>query len=337
MPSRKQNRDAREVRFHRLPGRVDRCYDGAAYARVNHSHSPSRRRCRGNKVPTMSTSSEVHVTTWAAAHSEAEITQRNDRIASEVPIALTYNRMSHVVMMATPADLEDFALGFSLTEGMIGAVDDLLATRVIPREGGIEVAMTISEDWFDRLSTQRRNLVGRTGCGLCGAENIQQALRYPTPVGQAIRVTHRALQKAIDGLVRHQPLQGETGATHGAAWCSLAGDVLQVREDVGRHNALDKLIGSLYRAGFDPAEGFVFVSSRASYEMVYKTAAAGIELIMAVSAPTTLAVEFARRSGVTLVGFARSGRHNIYTFAERVGEMERNDQPAPVPGVVIDA
>lgn len=282
----------------------------------------------------MSIFREVKVTNWvtdgaanrltngAAGASRADVGVRNDRIATETPIALTYNRVSHVVMMATPADLEDFALGFSLTEGLIGGVGDLLATRVIPREGGIEVAMTITDDWFDRLSTQRRNMAGRTGCGLCGAETIGQALRYPAPVGFSIRVSNAALQNAIDQLGRHQPLQGETGATHGAAWCSLAGEILRVREDVGRHNALDKLIGSLFRDGFDPATGFVFVSSRASYEMVYKTAAAGVELIMAVSAPTTLAVDFALRSGITLVGFARSGRHNIYTFPERIGDWQ---------------
>jgi FdhD protein len=274
----------------------------------------------------MSIFREVKVTNWvtdaAAGPSRPDIGVRTDRIATETPIALTYNRVSHVVMMATPADLEDFALGFSLTEGLIGGVGDLLATRVVPREGGIEVAMTITDDWFDRLSTQRRNMAGRTGCGLCGAETIQQALRYPAPVALSIRVSNAALQNAIDHLGEYQPLQGETGATHAAAWCSLAGEILRVREDVGRHNALDKLIGSLFRDGFDPATGFVFVSSRASYEMVYKTAAAGIELIMAVSAPTTLAVEFALRSGITLVGFARSARHNIYTFPERIGDWQ---------------
>jgi FdhD protein len=274
----------------------------------------------------MSTFREVHVTNWvtnrvtsqALGTSGPDVGVHIDRIATEVPVALTYNRMSHVVMMATPADLEDFALGFSLTEGLIGGVEDLMATRIVPRDDGIEVAMTIGEAWFDRLSTRRRNMAGRTGCGLCGAETIQQALRYPAPVGLTVRVSHAALQHAIDHLGQHQPLQGETGATHGAAWCSLAGEILRVREDVGRHNALDKLIGSLFRDGFDPTTGFVFVSSRASYEMVYKTAAAGIELIMAVSAPTTLAVEFALRCGVTLIGFARPGRHNIYTSPERV-------------------
>ena len=257
---------------------------------------------------------------WRAGAAAGSGRPVDDRIASEVPVALTYNRVSHVVMMATPANLEDFAVGFSITEGLIGGFDDLNAVRIIPREGGIELAMTISEEWFDRLTTQRRNMTGRTGCGLCGAENIEQALRQPAAVERKMEVRNQALQKAISALEEHQPLQAETGASHGAAWCALNGEILQLREDIGRHNALDKVIGSLFRTGFDPAAGFLLVSSRASYEMVYKTAAAGVELIMAVSAPTTLAVEFAQRTGVTLVGFARPGRHNIYTFGARISD-----------------
>jgi FdhD protein len=268
----------------------------------------------------MSTWQRVSVSSWREEQPDAGT--GDDRIAAEVPVALTYNRMSHVVMMATPSDLEDFGLGFSVTEGLIGSPADLLGSRVIPRPGGLELAMTIGADWFDRLATQRRNMTGRTGCGLCGAENIEQALRFPGPVGQMLEVTHGALQRAVAALDRHQPLQAETGAAHGAAWCSRDGRVLQLREDVGRHNALDKLIGSLLRAGFDPSSGFALVSSRASYEMVSKAAAAGIELLMTVSAPTTLAVEFAERCGVTLVGFARPGRHNVYTFKERISDWE---------------
>jgi FdhD protein len=271
----------------------------------------------------VSESGRVQVRNWrrdqATGHT-GEDEFRTDRIAAEVPVALTYNRMSHVVMMATPLDLEDFAVGFSTTEGVVGSLDDISGIRIIPRPGGIELALTISEDWFDRLATRRRNLVGRTGCGLCGAENIEQALRYPKPVANSFSVSHAALQAAVGDLENHQPLQAETGAAHGAAWCSSDGVIIAVREDVGRHNALDKLIGSLVRGSYQPDAGFVLVSSRASYEMVYKAAAAGIELIMAVSAPTTLAVEFAERSGVTLVGFARPGRHNIYTFPERITE-----------------
>jgi len=263
-------------------------------------------------------SREVRVINWQAGQDPDIACIRTDSIAAEAPVALTYNRMSHVVMMATPLDLEDFAVGFSITEGLVGRPDDILAVRIIPRPGGVELAVTITEDWFDRLATHRRNMVGRTGCGLCGAENIEQALREPNAVSHSLSIGHDAIQKVLEQLESLQPLQAETGASHGAAWCGPDGAIALVREDVGRHNALDKLIGSLFRRGFDPKSGFVLVSSRASYEMVYKTAAAGIEMIVAVSAPTTLAVEFAERSGVTLVGFARPGRHNVYTFPERI-------------------
>jgi FdhD protein len=270
----------------------------------------------------VSVSHSIRVSNWRQGQAGGARAPVDDHIASEVPVALTYNRSSHVVMMATPSDLEDFGLGFSMTEGLVGSPEDLLDLRLVPRAGGIEIAMTISADWFDRLATQRRNMAGRTGCGLCGAENIEQALRKPEPVEHFVTVNHSALQKAVMALDRHQPLQADTGASHGAAWCDLDGEIIGLREDVGRHNALDKLIGSLFRSGFDPSAGFVLVSSRASYEMVYKTAAAGIELIVAVSAPTTLAVEFAERSGITLVGFARPGRHNVYTFRERIEDWE---------------
>jgi FdhD protein len=262
----------------------------------------------------MSNSRVVPVANWREGSQQG----REDHIAAEVPVALTYNHLSHVVMMATPDDLEDFGLGFSLTEGIIDQVSDLFSTRVVAREQVLEVAMTISEDCFERLSTQRRNLTGRTGCGLCGAESLEQALRYPSPVGVNIKVSSEALQAALQNMPAQQALASVTGATHCAAWCDLDGAVLALREDVGRHNALDKLIGHLQRMAFSPGEGFLVVSSRASYEMVFKAAAAGMELLAAVSAPTTLAVDFALQSGITLVGFARPGRHNIYTFPERL-------------------
>ena len=258
----------------------------------------------------------VPVNKWQLGDDKAE--GGSDHIAAEVPVAMTYNRHSHVVMMATPDDFEDFGLGFSITEGLIGNAEDLISIRAVPREGGVELAMTISEEWYDRLQTQRRNMTGRTGCGLCGAERIEQALRYPDPVGKSVRVNDQALQRAVTDMTAHQPLQSITGATHAAAWCDLSGKIRELREDVGRHNALDKLIGRLVKQNFRAEEGFVLVSSRASYEMVYKAAAVGMELIMAVSAPTTLAVDFATRSGMTLVGFARPGRHNVYTFPERI-------------------
>ncbi len=153
----------------------------------------------------MNTSRRVPVSNWRPDQPGSRAV--DDCIAAEVPVALTYNRVSHVVMMATPSDLEDFGLGFSLTEGLIGSPGDLIATRVIPRPGGLELAMTITQDWFDRLATHRRNMAGRTGCGLCGAENIEQALRYPAPVGRGVSVHHAALQRAVAALGGHQPLQ----------------------------------------------------------------------------------------------------------------------------------
>ena len=262
----------------------------------------------------MSTSRQVPVINCT----QGACSTRNDQVASEVPVALTYNKRSHVVMMATPADLEDFAAGFSLTEGIINHPSDVLEVNVIARENGLEIAITVSEDCFARLDRQRRNLVGRTGCGLCGAESLEQATRIPAAVSSQVKVTATALQTAIQSLDDHQPMQAATGAVHGAAWCSRAGEILALREDVGRHNALDKLIGHLCGSGFDPGTGFVLVSSRASYEMVYKAAAAGMEVVVAVSAPTTLAIDFAHRCGITLVGFARPGRHNVYTFEGRI-------------------
>ncbi len=262
----------------------------------------------------MSISRQVPVSEWQQGRSSG----RQDHVAAEVPVALSYNKRSHVVMMATPSELEDFATGFSLTEGIINQLSDLLEMSVIARENGLEVAMTIGQDCFARLVEQRRNLVGRTGCGLCGAESLEQVTRDPKVVSSHVSVTAEAIQKAIQSLTDHQPMQAVTGATHGAAWCSVTGTILALREDVGRHNALDKLIGHLCKNCFDPGQGFVLVSSRASYEMVYKAGVVGMEVLVAVSAPTTLAIDFANRSGITLVGFARPGRHNVYTFENRI-------------------
>lgn len=247
---------------------------------------------------------------------------RDDQVATETPVALTYNKQSHVVMMVTPSELEDFAIGFSLTEGIINHPADVADIKVVPRVDGLEVALTINEECYLRLNTQRRNLVGRTGCGLCGAESLEQAIRSPAVVSSEVSVRNSALQIAIKSLDDHQPLQAKTGAVHGAAWCDLHGEIQVLREDVGRHNALDKLIGHLASSGFDSRTGFVVISSRASYEMLYKVAAVGIEVLVAVSAATTLAIDFAQRSGITLVGFGRPGRHNVYTFEQRIQGLE---------------
>ncbi len=239
-----------------------------------------------------------------------------DSIAVETAVALVYNGISHAVMMTTPADLADFALGFSLTEGILHTPDELYGIEVREEAAGVAVHLEIATQRFMELKQRRRSLAGRTGCGLCGTESLEQAIRPIAPV-EAPTVADSAIQQALKALKWHQPLQRETGATHGAAWCDLAGRVQLAREDVGRHNALDKLVGTLSRERFDPQRGFALVSSRASYEMVQKCAAAGIGCLVAVSAPTSLAISQARQAGLLLVGFARPGRHVIYHQPER--------------------
>ncbi|MGB5487365.1 MAG: formate dehydrogenase accessory sulfurtransferase FdhD, partial [Lysobacterales bacterium] len=189
----------------------------------------------------MSVSRKVAVINWKSGSQSSQ----DDEVATEVPVALTYNKRSHVVMMVTPTALEDFAIGFSLTEGIINQPPDILDVAIIERENGLEVAMTVSEDCFEQLDGQRRNLVGRTGCGLCGAESLDQAMRNPAVVSSRVTIAAAAIQAAVLSLNAHQPLQVVTGAVHGAAWCNTSGEILALREDVGRHNALDKLIGFL--------------------------------------------------------------------------------------------
>lgn len=235
----------------------------------------------------------------------------DDDIAVEVPVALVYNYISHAVMMASPKDLQDFALGFSLTEDIVADQSEVSHIHVQSGKNGITVRLQISDDRFEALRERRRNMVGRTGCGLCGTETLKQAIRPVEPV-QNVEVSDKAIQAALQNIQQHQPLQLATGATHAAAWCDLNGQILLLREDVGRHNALDKLIGAFKKTDLLLHEGFVLVSSRASYEMVQKSAKAGFGCLVAVSAPTSLAVEQAQQANLKLVGFARDGRHVIY-------------------------
>lgn len=236
---------------------------------------------------------------------------QKDTLAQEVPVALVYNDISHAVMMASPTDLEDLALGFSLTEGILAHPHECYDLELREEAQGLAVYLTIASQRLAELKQRRRSLTGRTGCGLCGTEALEHAIR-PIPAVTAPHLDDAAIQQALGELADHQPLKAATGAVHGAAWCDLHGRIQRVREDVGRHNALDKLIGSLARDAATLAEGFVLVSSRASYEMVHKCASAGIGALVAVSAATALAVEQARTSGLLLAGFARPGRHLIY-------------------------
>lgn len=239
-----------------------------------------------------------------------------DWLADEVPVSLVFNGVSHAVMLATPSDLEDFALGFAMTEGLLDDRAELYGIDVTPVELGIEVHLEVSSACAWRLRERRRTLAGRTGCGLCGTEQLAQ-VRRQLPVAPVVHVSVPAIARAQRDLRQHQALQQLTGAAHAAAWCGVDGSVLLVREDIGRHNALDKLVGALVTAGRPAADGFVCITSRASFEMVQKTAAAGIGALAAVSAPTRLAVDTARSLGVALAGFVRGDDAVVYAFPER--------------------
>ena len=252
------------------------------------------------------------VRTWVDVRSKEQAGRQSDQVAEEVPVALVYNGISHAVMMATPMDLADFALGFSLTEGILSSPSELFDLEIQEEPEGLSIEMHIAGGPMARLKARRRNLAGRTGCGLCGTESLAQAIRPMPLVGPLPPIPDDAIQRAIQALKDHQPLQADTGATHGAAWCDREGNILATREDVGRHNALDKLIGHWLSNNSDFGQGFALISSRASFEMVQKSATAGIGCLVAVSAPTALAIREARKTAMMLVGFARPGRHVIY-------------------------
>lgn len=251
---------------------------------------------------------------WQGTHHSLQ----EDFIAEEVPVSLVYNGLPHVVMLTTPTNLEDFALGFSITEGIIKNPSELLSVRIYNRANGIEVYLQIPEQRFSCLADKSRNLAGRTGCGLCGASTLQQVIRQPDPVSKGLSLTSHDLISALSDIKRHQNVNQLTGSVHAAAWAIPGQNVVELREDVGRHNALDKLIGSLFRTKRDLTSGFVIVTSRASYEMVQKAASVGITIVVAISAPTGLAIRMADEVGLTLIGFARDDQHVIYTHPQRL-------------------
>ncbi len=249
-------------------------------------------------------------------------TRKEDSVAEEVPVVLVYNTIPHVVMLTTPLNLEDFALGFSLTEAIISTPAELQAVRVVQRSKGIEVRMTIPDIRFEQMQGKGRNMTGRTGCGLCGASTLEQAIRRPPAVGQGLPLNAALLSTAMQEMHDKQSLNQLTGAVHAAGWLEPDRGVVSVREDVGRHNALDKLIGSLAKAGCNFQGGWLLVTSRASYEMVQKAASVGITLLAAISAPTGLAIQLAEECGLTLIGFTRNDNHVIYTHPDRLQHFQ---------------
>lgn len=240
----------------------------------------------------------------------------SDTVADEVPVALVYNDISHAVMLASPADLEDFAIGFSLGEGIIDTAEEIYGCEAQPTCDGIALHIHLAGERFIALKARRRTLAGRTGCGLCGVDSLAAVTR-PTKKVMPLALRSQAIHRALQALGGHQLLFSSTGAVHAAAWVDLSGQIIAVREDVGRHNALDKLIGWRARSGYEEV-GFVVVSSRASFEMVQKAAQAGIGCLVAISAPTAMAVRLAGAADLTLVGFARDGKLSVYSHAEHI-------------------
>jgi FdhD protein len=237
-------------------------------------------------------------------------------LAEEVPVALVFNGISHAVMMATPLHLDDFALGFALTEGLIDQAAQLYGVEVIEQTLGVEVHLEVAAQCEARLKERKRSMAGRTGCGLCGTDSLAQ-VKLSLSKAPEVHVDIQAMQRAHAGLRALQPLKLQTGATHAAAWSDMNGVIQTVREDVGRHNALDKLIGAMSKAGVDATQGFVCITSRASFEMVQKTIQSGAGALTAVSAPTRLAVEIALSHNLLLAGQVRGDSFTAYSYPER--------------------
>jgi formate dehydrogenase accessory protein FdhD len=264
-------------------------------------------------MPASTPAPDTHASAGDALRRQQPLTgPDSEEIAVETPIAMTVNGISQVVMLATPADLEDFALGFALNEGWITRRAELLGVDIEPQPTGIELALQVTAACEQRLKTRRRQLAGRTGCGLCGIESLAQLDAVQPALVQAPTLAGDALALAVSALAGAQPLNARCGGLHGAAWCQADGSLVLAREDVGRHNALDKLTGALARSPWPASQGFVLMSSRASHELVHKTAMAGIGLLACMSAPSSLAVDTARSLGLHLWAFVREGRATRY-------------------------
>ncbi len=296
---------------------------------------------------------EMSVLRHSANQNDSPVLPTPDQLAEEIPIALVFNGISHAVMMATPLDLEDFAVGFSLAEQIIDHTSQIYDIECVSSDEeaqltntiGIELRITIASECFVRLKEKRRSLVGKTGCGICGLESLN-ALDLNMPVLMPIvmpivmpgnasanngdvqpetRLDKQALLTAFDSLKSKQPINAITGAMHAAAWVDMAGAIQLVREDVGRHNALDKLVGALAidaklnsKAKSIRQPGFAIMSSRASYELVQKSARANIAILATISAPTALAVRLAEQAGMCLIGFVRQKNFVVYSHPERL-------------------
>jgi FdhD protein len=250
---------------------------------------------------------------------EGTATNESVTVAEEVPIAFVYNGRPYVVVMGTPSDLEDLAAGFTLTEGVVASERGIQRVEVVRASHGIEIQIEVASADAARLEERARGIVSRTGCGLCGVESINDVLRMPAPVGHTLHISRDAMWSALDALSHQQTLNSRTNTAHAAGWATPDGVLHVVREDVGRHNALDKVVGWAFGAGRLPlSDAVLCVSGRLSFELVQKAAVAGCPIMVAVGAPSSLAVELAADRGVTLCGFVRGGTANVYTEPWRI-------------------
>lgn len=247
-------------------------------------------------------------------------------VPEETPVAMSFNGTSHAVMMATPADLEDFAVGFALSEGIVSAPEEIRGLDIVDVDGGIDCRMELADAASEVLKARRRRIAGPVGCGLCGIESIAEAVRaVPEWHGPEVRFTDTDVVRSVRLLAAEQPLHRETAAVHAAGFYLRDRGIIAAREDVGRHNALDKLVGALARNGVDGSRGAIVITSRVSIEMVQKAAVAGAPVLIAVSAPTALAVRTADASGMTLVARVRDDDFEIFTHAHRISAGARAD------------
>jgi FdhD protein len=272
--------------------------------------TPLHSMSRTDFLPEQAVTRELQV----VRHRGGEIVACRDTVAEEFPVALVFNGISHAVMMATPQDLEAFAEGFSLSEGIVARRQDIHDIEINWLSDGVEVQLTVAQPAFLRLKEMRRTLAGRTGCGVCGTESLSLLDLHPERVMAVAGVTvdEALIRRILEALPERQPLTIATGCAHAAAWCSSDGEIVRVFEDIGRHNALDKLIGWLARHQVDTTSGLVFLTSRASYELVRKAARVGLPILATVSAPTTLAIRIAHDAGIRLFSFCRTNGFVAY-------------------------
>jgi FdhD protein len=237
---------------------------------------------------------------------DGQIAAQQRAVPAEVPIAISILGIGYAVMMATPSDLEDFAYGFARAERLIDAAADVISVDVRAEGEGVLLGIELVPERHDHVLKRVRHRVGESSCGLCGIENLEQALRPLPKLPAPPAIVPAAIFRALEALCAHQPLNAETGAAHAAAFCDADGAVIAAREDVGRHNAFDKLVGHCLRESRDMSAGFALLTARSSYELVEKAALAGVPLLVAISAPTGLAIERAKEAGLTLVALARA-------------------------------